>query len=182
MPVDGPLPHPFLDCSRPISAGQSGNVWYRSAPDLPGEVCDQSATIIPSGTPIFLSTLDDEASSLDAPPFNDTTAAGQLAIAQQFANYIEDLFVTVDGVPVTDVTAYRTTTAQFTFDAPTPWISNTTGGIGTGVGDGYFLMLKLFSPDPHTIHYGGRFHIPESVFGMPVDIAKDTTLMITVGR
>ena len=118
----GPLPHPFADCTRPISAGQTGNVWYWSAPDIPNELCDQSATIIPAGTSIFLSTLDDEASSLDAPPFNDPTAAGQLAIAQQFADYIQDLFVTIDGVPLADVTAYRTTTAQFTFNAPTPWI------------------------------------------------------------
>lgn len=176
----GPLPHPFADCTRPISAGQSGNVWYWSAPDIPNELCDQSATVIPAGTSIFLSTLDDEASSLDAPPFNDPTATGQLAIAQQFANFIQDLFVTIDGVPVKDVTAYRTTTAQFTFNAPTPWIFNTTGGSGTGVGDGYFFMLKPLPPGPHTIHYGGRFHIPASAGG-PLDIVKDTTLMITVG-
>ncbi len=180
LPI-GPLPHPFADCTRPISAGQSGNVWYWSAPDIPNETCDQSATVIPAGTSIFLSTLDDEASSLDAPPFNASTAAGQLAIAQQFANYIQDLFVTIDGIPVTDVTAYRTTTGQFTFNAPTPWIFNTTGGSGTGVGDGYFFMIKPLPPGQHTIHYGGRFHIPASVFGTPVDIIKDTTLMITVG-
>ncbi|MBP0595067.1 hypothetical protein J8I87_36515 [Paraburkholderia sp. LEh10] len=156
-----------------------------SAPDIPNETCDQSATVIPAGTSIFLSTLDDEASSLDDPatPFNQTTPEGQLAVARQFADYIQDLFVSIDGVPLKDVTAYRTTTDQFKFTAPTPWVfsPNGTGGNGTAVGDGYFFMLKPLSPGPHTIHYGGRFHIPASVFGIPVDIIKDTTLMITVG-
>lgn len=55
-----------------------------------------------------------------------------------------------------------------------------TGGSGTGVGDGYFFMLKPLPPGPHTIHYGGRFHIPANAGG-PFDIVKDTTLMITVG-
>ncbi|WP_341313594.1 hypothetical protein WN982_19820 [Paraburkholderia sp. IMGN_8] len=179
----GPLPHPFNDCTnRPISAGQTGHVWYWSAPDLPNEICNQSANIIPAGTSIFLSTLDLEASSLDAPPFQASTAAGQLAIAQQFANYIQDLFVSIDDVPVANVTAYRTTTGQFTFTAPSPWIFNTIGGDGTAVGDGYFLMLKPLPAGSHKIHYGGKFHIPAGVFGPdPVDVIKDTTLLITVG-
>jgi hypothetical protein len=179
----GPLPHPFADCTRPISAGQSGNVWYWSAPDMPNETCDQSATVIPAGTSIFLSTLDDEASSLeDDPPFNQTTAEGQLAVARQFADYIQDLFVIIDGVPLKDLTAYRTTTDQFKFTAPAPWIFDPDGpgGNGSAVGDGYFFMLKPLPPGSHTIHYGGRFHIPASAGG-PVDIVKDTTLMITVG-
>src|SRR5207249_10884946 len=105
-----------------------------------------------------LSTLDDEASSLDAPPFQASTAAGQLAIAQQFANYIQDLFVTIDGVPVTNVTAYRTTTGQFPFTAPTPWIFNTVGGYGTAVADGYFLLLEPLTGSPHSVQSGGTFH------------------------
>ncbi|HKR44475.1 MAG TPA: hypothetical protein VJU59_33190 [Paraburkholderia sp.] len=182
-----PLPHPFNDCTnRPISAGQSGNVWYWSAPDQPNEICNQTATMIPPGTSIFLSTLDIEASSLDDPttPFLQTTPELQLAVAQQFANYIQDLFVSIDDVPVANVTAYRTTTNQFTFTAPTPWVfyPTGTGGTGTAVGDGYFLMLEPLPPGSHKIHYGGKFHIPAGVFGPdPVDVIKDTTLLITVG-
>lgn len=179
----GPLPHPFNDCnSRPISAGQTGNVWYWSAPDLPAEICNQSATVIPAGTSIFLSMLDVEASSLDAPPFLATTAADQAAIAKSFADDIQDLFCTIDDVPVTNITAYRTKSGQFSFTAPTPWIFNTTGGNGTAVADGYYLILEPLSAGSHTIHYGGKFHIPAGVFGPdPVDVIKDTTLLITVG-
>jgi hypothetical protein len=179
------LPHPFADCTRPISAGQTGNVWYWSAPDIPNETCNQSATIIPAGTAIFLSMLDVEASSLDAFPFFATMADAQRHIAIEFTNDIRDLFCTIDGVPVVNVTAYRTLTDQFSFFAPTPWIFNTTGGNGTAVGDGYFLILKPLPAGPHTIHYGGRFHFLPGDFGpgqpLPPDVVKDTTLLITVG-
>jgi hypothetical protein len=186
LPIDNP-PHPFFKCNsweRPISTAQTGNVWFWSSPDAV-ETCDQSAIVIPAGKAIFLTTLDVEASSLDDPttPFYQTTAAGQLAIAQQFANYIEDLFVIIDGTPVPNVTAFRTTTNQFTFTAPTPWVFNLNGigGTGTAVGDGYFLMLQL-PAGPHTIHYGGKFNIPKGVVShKAVSITKDVTLFITMG-
>lgn len=178
-----PLPHPFNDCSnRPISAGQTGNVWYWSAPTAAPLTCNQSATIIPAGTSIFLSILNVEASSLDAPPFYALKGADQLSIAQSFANDIQDLFCTIDGAPVTNVAAYRTTTDQFAFSAPTPWIFNNTGGKGTSVADGYYLLLEPLSAGPHTIHYGGRFHFPAGVLGPDaVDIPQDITLQIMVG-
>ncbi|MBB5507785.1 hypothetical protein [Paraburkholderia atlantica] len=181
----GPLPHPFNDCTnRPISAGQTGNVWYWSAPDLPDQICNQSANVIPAGTAIFLTTLDVEASSLDPEPFYAATAAGQRAIAHQFANYIQNVFVSVDDVPIANVSAYRTMTDQFPFTAPTPWVFDPTGtgGNGTAVGDGYFLLLEPLSAGSHKIHYGGNIHIPAGVLGPdPVDIPKDVTLLITVG-
>ena len=188
LPINGPIPHPFLDCqNRPISAGQSGNVWYWSAPDVPNETCDQSATVIPAGTYIFLSTLDVEASTLDTFPFQAFTADAQRQIAINFTNDIQDLFCTIDGTPVVNIRSYRTLTDQFSFFAPTPWVFNPTGagGNGTSVGDGYFLLLKPLPPGPHTIHYGGRFHFRPGDFGhgqpLPPDVIKDTTLLITVG-
>jgi hypothetical protein len=177
----GPLPHPFADCNnRPISADQSGDVWYWSSPD-DVEVCNQSATIIPPGKALFLTTLDVEASSLDAAPFFATTAAGQQAIAQQFANYIQNVFVIIDGTPVPNASTYRVATDQFTFTAPSPWIFNTVGGTGTSVADGYFFMLQL-PPGSHTIRYGGTFNVPKGVLGhKAVTINKDITLLVTIG-
>ncbi|MFM0053844.1 hypothetical protein [Caballeronia grimmiae] len=177
----GPVPHPFQDCTnRSISADQSGDVWYWSAPDAK-LTCNQSGTIIPPGKAIFLTTLDVEASSLDSPPFYATTPADQLAIARQFANYIQDIFVEIDGIPVRNVMAYRATTQQFGFNAPSPWAFGDVGGTGTAVGDGYFLMLRL-PPGSHTIHYGGIFQIPKGVVDKkPVTINKDITLLVTVG-
>jgi hypothetical protein len=182
LPVNGSLPHPFNDCTRPISAAQTGGVWYWSAPDVSGLVCDQRATTIPPGTAVFLTMLDVEASSLDAQPFFASTADEQRQIAMSFANYISDLFCTIDGRSVMNIPAYRTLTQQFSFFAPTPWVFNQVGGKGTAVGDGYFLMLESLSPGEHTIHYGGTFHIPAGVLGPdPVNIPKDVTLCLRVG-
>ncbi|WP_432258033.1 hypothetical protein [Cupriavidus sp. TMH.W2] len=182
----GPLPHPFNDCqNRPISASQTGNVWYWSAPDAAPLLCDQTGTVIPGGTAILLTMLDVEASSLDSDPhFNSPTADGQRKIATTFASYISDLFCTIDGVSVTDIPAYRTTTGQFSFTPPANWIfgTNPTNATATSVAAGYFLLLKPLSPGKHEIHYGGTFHIPAGVFGPDaVDVPKDVTLWIRVG-
>lgn len=170
-----PLPHPFNDCNnRPISADQSGGVWYWSAP-IAKVTCNQSATIIPPGTALFLTTLDVESSSLDAPPFYAPTVDGQQAIAQTWAAYIQDLFVEIDGKSVDNVKAYLVISAPFSFTAPSPWIFGDTGGNGTGVGDGYFFMLQL-PPGSHTIHYGGTLNPPKGK-----SAKMDVTLLITVG-
>lgn len=185
LPVSSPpnLPHPFNDCNnRPISADQTGNVWFWSAPDAT-VVCNQSATIIPAGKAIFLTMLDVEASSRDDPPFFATTAAGQQAIAEKFFSRIGDLFCTIDDVPVANLLAFHAETPQFRFHAPTPWIFEAVGGNGTSVGDGYFLMLQL-PPGSHTIHYGGTFHLLANDLypgSPPLDIHKDVTLLITMG-
>lgn len=186
-----PLPHPFDDCNhRPISAAQTGNVWYWATPNSAQLTCNQMATTIPAGTSIFLSVLDgasiflpmfDGTTSLNNPPIQAFTA-DQLKIASAFASDIHDLFCTIDGVSVANITAYRTTTGPFSFSAPSPWIFGNTGGKGTSIADGYYLLLEPLSAGVHTIHYGGKFVIPAGVFGADQTvIAKDVTLLIRVG-
>ncbi|CAE6825022.1 hypothetical protein [Paraburkholderia haematera] len=187
----GPLPHPFNDCNhRPISAAQTGNVWYWATPSSAHLICNQMATTIPAGTSIFLSILD--GTSIFLPMFNGTTSlntppiqaftADQLKIASAFASDIRDLFCTIDGVSVANIRAYRTTIGPFSFSAPSPWIFGNTGGKGTSVADGYYLLLEPLSAGLHTIHYGGKFVFPAGVFGSDqAVIAKDVTLLIRVG-
>ncbi|KVU32956.1 hypothetical protein WK65_30400 [Burkholderia ubonensis] len=187
LPLDNP-PHPFSKCNaweRPISAAQTGNVWFWSAPDLNPDgtplICDQSAITIPAGKALFLTIRDIEASSLDDPPFRSDTAAGQRSIAQYWFSHIVDVFCKIDGVAVGDVQAFHFLTPQFHFHAPTPWIFGSSGGSGTSVGEGYFLLLQL-PPGPHTIHYGGDFHFNAGELGPdPVDFQKDVTLFVTIG-
>lgn len=175
IPVASALHHPFSDCEqRPISAGQTGDVWFWSAPDLADLKCDQQGTVIPAGTAIFLSMLGVEASSIDAVPFHGSTAAEQARIATSFADGISDLFCTIDGVEVKDLTTFRTLTRQFPISAPAPWIFGQNGGDGTAIGDGYFLMIAPLAAGAHTIHYGGTFHTPVG------DLPKDITLTIKV--
>jgi hypothetical protein len=187
----GPLPHPFDDCNhRPISAAQTGNVWYWATPNSAPLTCNQLATTIPAGTSIFLSVLD--GTSIFLPMFNGTTSLNnpplqaftpdQLKIVSAFASDIRDLFCTIDGVSVGNISAYRTPIGQFSFSAPSPWIFGHTGGKGTAVADGYYLLLEPLSAGLHTIHYGGKFVIPAGVFGSEqAVIAKDITLLIRVG-
>jgi len=177
-PLEG---HPFLDTPEfDFSAGQSGKVWFVGAPDL----ITRPATI-PEGTALFLTIRDVETSTLEDPPFFGGTEAEQRANSTWFADHIVNLFCIIDGVPVKNLQAYRFASPQFEFTAPTPWIFGNPdiniGGAGTGVGDGYFVMVDSFSKGHHTIHYGGTYHFEPGEFGdEAVDLPHDVTIELTV--
>ena len=94
-----------------------------------------------------------------------------------------DVFCVIDGVPVKNLGAYRFLSPQFQFTAPTPRIFGATGGVGTAVGDGYYLMLAPMSKGTHTIHYGGTFHFEAGEIDnleQPLDLPKDITIILNV--
>lgn len=175
LPLNG---HPFNECMKDFSAGQSGNVWYWSSPDGP-VTCNET---IPAGTAIFLTIRDVETSSLEDPPFHGVTAVEQAANSKWFADHIVKVFCTIDGEPVENIMpTYRFSSGQYVFTAPSPWVFGTTGGTGSSVADGYYLMLRPLSKGKHTIHYGGTFHFNAGELGPdPVDLPKDVTLQLTV--
>jgi hypothetical protein len=175
LPLEG---HPFIDDPEfDFSAHQSGPVWFWSAPDGPLE----RVVTLPEGKALFLTLRDVECSSLEDPPFFGATEEEQREVAAWFADHIVDVFCTIDGVSVENLQDFRFSTDQFEFDAPTPWIFGATGGAGTAVGDGYFLMLAPMSKGHHTIHYGGTFHFEAGELGEePVDFPKDITIQLTV--
>lgn len=179
LPVEG---HPFLaGPDDDFSAGQSGSVWFWSAPDGP-----MTRTVrMPAGKTLFLTIRDVDTSSLEAPPFFGATEQEQRANSTWFADRIENVFVTIDGVAVENLDHFRFSTPQFEFTAPTPWIFGDVGGTGTAVGDGYFLLLEL-PKGQHTIHYGGTFRFaPGELFPdvqEEIVLPKDITLKITVGK
>jgi hypothetical protein len=175
LPLAG---HPALDDpSFVFSAGQSGRVWYWAAPDGP----ITRRVTLPAGKALFLSIRDAETSTLEDPPFFGATEAAQRASSEWFADHITNVFCIIDGVPVHNLHAFRFSTPQFEFTAPTPWIFGSTGGTGTSVGEGYFLILHSFSKGPHTIHYGGTFHFNAGELGdQPLDFPHDVTIQLTV--
>jgi len=149
LPVDG---HPFLNSPDfHCNAGQTGHVWFLGAPFDPTE----RTCTIPAGKSVFFALLNAECSDLEG---LGTTEADQRTCAKFFADHISDLFCSIDGVPVKNLAAYGVQSPQFTFTAPTPWIFGDTGGTGTSVSDGYFLMLAPLSRGAHTLRYGGSFH------------------------
>ena len=177
LPLEG---HPFLDTPEfDFSAGQSGSVWFVGAPDGP---ITRTVTL-PSGKALFLTIRDVETSTLEEPPFFGATEEQQRSNSVWFADHIVDVFCIIDGVPVANLEDFRFESPQFEFTAPTPWIFGATGGTGTAVGDGYFLMLEL-PKGHHTIHFGGTFHFEAGELGNdePFDLPHDVTLEVTVGK
>jgi hypothetical protein len=134
-----------------VSTGQTGDVWFLSG--LFG-TSTRSGTI-PKGKNLFLAIANGEWSDLEGFP----TEADQRAQAKSATDtaLVDSLFCTIDGVPVSDLVTFRHATAQFTFNAPTPWIFGDVGGTGHSVDDGYYVMLKKLSPGAHTIHFGVTF-------------------------
>jgi len=86
----------------------------------------------------------------------------------------------IDGVAVPNIDSYRFISPQFHFCAPSPWIFGETGGNGTAVADGYFVMTGPFLRGTHTINIKGAFHFSVAE-GDPFDFdaSADVTYHIT---
>lgn len=101
--------------------------------------------------------------------------------AKFLADHIANVSCTIDGEAIQNIAGYRVASAQFPFTAPTPWIFGDTGGAGTAVADGYFVILKPLAKGKHTIRIQGSFHFSVAE-GDPFDFdaVADVTYRITV--
>jgi hypothetical protein len=175
-----PLPHPGIDDPNfDVRDGQTGDVWFLAAPF--GTV-ERTATI-PQGKALFIALLNAEASSLEEFPFYGANETDQRYWANWNADHIVEgsLFFEIDGVPIPDITSYRAESPQFKFKAPTPWIFGATGGKGTSVGDGYYVLLEPLPKGEYTIHYGGALHYSVADGdGFDYDASLDMTYHLTV--
>lgn len=176
LPVDG---HPAIDSPDfDINAGQSGDVWFLGAPF---GVVERTATI-PAGKALFIAVMNAECSSLEPEEsgFHGDTAKEQRTCAKYWNDHNIALFCEIDGVAVKRLESYRVTSPQFTFTAPTPWIFGTTGGTGTAVGDGYYVLVTPLSKGQHTIHFGGILRFTLSEDGFDRDFPLDMTYHLTI--
>jgi hypothetical protein len=151
LPVEG---NPTTDTPDfDVTDGQTGDVWNLAAFFGTGE----RTCTIPADKYLMVGLLNTEWSSLED-PFPETEEE-QAEIAASVADFIvvDSLFFEIDGVPVENLADFRFQSPQFKFKAPTPWIFGPTGGKGTAVADGYYVMLQPLSPGEHTLHYGGSF-------------------------
>jgi hypothetical protein len=171
FPITG---HPFIDDpSFNISAGQSGQVWYLAAPfGTVVRTCN-----VPYDKALFVGLLNAEASDLEG---LGTTYADQLANAKFNADHIINLTCMIDGTPVNDISSFRVASPQVSFNAPSPWIFGTTGGAGTSVGDGYYVMIKPLAVGSHIVHYTGSFHFTLANDGFDFDADIDMTYNLNV--
>jgi hypothetical protein len=178
--MEYPLPgNPALEQPNPfdLSVRQSGQVWFWAAPDF-----GERVATLPVGKALFLTLRDVECSSLEPEDsgFHGDTEAEQQACAKFWADHIVEVFCVIDGVAVENLQAYRFSSPQISFTAPTPWIFGETGGAGTSAGDGYFLMLTPLPKGQHTIHYGGTFRFTLEEDGFEAEFPKDITIQLTV--
>ena len=173
LPLAG---HPANDTpSFDVTEGQSGHVWFLTTP-TPGTPVVRNCAI-PADKALFIESLNSEWSSLEG----YLTEPDQRAAADWYAQHMHNLYFMLDGKRLHDIDDYLTSSPQFTFTAPTPWLFGDTGGTGTTVGEGYCFLVAPLSVGRHTIQYGGSFHFSIAE-GDPFDYDAqvDTTYNLTV--
>src|SRR5262245_31596366 len=143
MPIDPaacPDLHPFFDTTGAcVSLGQSGKVWFVTAPlSTPLE----REYTVPRGISLFIALPTTECSSVEPVPFFGSTEAEQRACANLWGDSIQAVFFEIDGVPIQNIAAHRAESPQFTFTAPENNILGVPGGSeGTAVADGYYVQV-----------------------------------------
>lgn len=86
------------------------------------------------------------------------TAEELLGVTEEFLTEdVSDISVWVDGVEVGNPFAYRATSEPFTLEVE-PGTLWTDGGLAPGshyptISDGYYMMLKPFTPGEHILHF-----------------------------
>ncbi len=177
---------PFFNTGGPvdISAGQSGNVWFLAGSNngLPN---GPRTGVVPAGKSLFFPL----ANFINDYPCPDPTfqpAPGETLehFLQRTGNEILDyylppdhldLFAEIDGVSLTNLSAYRATSSMFTFTADSTVAEHPefdpciTGSPQSGVAVGYWLLLPPLTPGMHTLH-----------FGAPSFFHQDVTYVLTV--
>jgi len=175
--------NPNLDATGAhCTEGQSGQVWFLAGSfgTLPSPI-DRFCTV-PTGTSLLLPVLNqaDGAGLLDCggpAPFDVPCANFQfngktgVAALREVAKISQDnpvlLQLSIDGVPLSDVTAYRAQSPVFSYTLTTDNVISfllaafglpgpePTGTYAPAVSDGYWVMFTPLPPGQHTIHFEG---------------------------
>jgi hypothetical protein len=175
--------NPILDGNEDkIAFGQPKHVWFlaNAAP-----VVNRHFTI-PAGTALYATILNVEFdNSLCVDPDTNFTVAELRAAAKSAADSFTDIEVQLDGIPIEDIAAYRSTSPVFTATLPANNILQffgcadvLPGTYGPLVADGYALLLVPPSVGEHTIHISGVIVVDPSDPSNNVDV--DVTWHITV--
>jgi len=171
LPADG---HPLFDeTGAYASAGQSGPVWFLGGVFNVSGTAHRTITV-PKGTALFFPVINVEWDNV-CPP-GSLTIEELRALAAFFADLATDLACEVDGVPVPNMSRFRTPADAFSVTFPDNNLFQLFGcdaPAGTYypfVGDGYYVMLGPLSKGHHTLHFTGTFGPP---VGFTLDITYD---------
>ncbi len=167
-----------------VTESQTGDVWFLGGPflDSPSAGTIRRSCRIPTGKALFFPLFNVECSSIEAPPFYGATAEHQAGLARYWADHIVDPFCEIDGIPLSNLDAYRVQNPQIEITAPAPWLLGKAGGKGTSSGDGYFVFLAPLAPGQHTLRFGGAMVVTKGKDPTPADQRWqiDMTYHITV--
>ena len=95
---------------------------------------------------------------LEGPPFFGATEQEQRICANNFLNNASAIHANIDGYEVIDPEQYRidSPAGGFEFTAAPDNPVSIPPGNGTGVSDGFWILLKPFKPGEHTISFSGN--------------------------
>lgn len=163
------------DAEYDVRTGQTGRVWFLST------ALAHPHIEVPVGTALFIPMMNVECSSLEPEDsgFHGNTEAEQAECAKYWADHIINASCVIDGKPKQP---YRVVSPQFSFTAPSPWIFGPTGGDGTAVGDGWYVMIAPLSVGEHIIEVKATLHFEAGELGPdPVDaLQTDVTWHVNV--
>ncbi len=173
-----PSMNPLLDPSGAFcTQGQSGRVWFL-AETFGGSAIRTCA--VPAGTMLFFPILNGAFGSGlgDCPPGNPGAGCSVPTLRAAAAANVDPpvtLLVSIDGVPLTGLSAYRATSPVFSYTVTSDNVVGLLAGTYSPVvSDGYWMMLAPLSAGAHTIFIKGISYIPPS--GFETDVTYNLTV------
>ncbi len=187
--------NPLLDpTGAQCGVGQSGPVFFLVG--TAGGTATRDDCLVPADTALFFPILDVEDNireerQSNAPP--GTTAADMQTLVGKFMDTVTDMHVSVDGHPISNLSAYRgASPAPFAMQVPAPpsnnletyyGYSHISGKVHPTVSDGYWIMLAPLPPGKHTITFGGTQKGSVKLLNgssYDIDFSVDVTYNLTV--
>jgi hypothetical protein len=179
LPFDG---HPLNDLTgADASSGQSGHVWFLGGLWWPNDGTPPPGTVtrhitVPAGTALFFPIVNGENNFVEAP---SAATIEELWDTQAWLDAYgnQNLYATIDGRPLLNLTAYRTPAPVFEVCLPEGnalevWgVDFPSGCIEPVVADGFFLMVQPLSVGTHEITFGVKD------VGWTMDIVYDITVV-----
>ena len=130
-----------------------------------GELVEHNCSI-PLGTSILFPIANVACNSLDAPPFFGANEQEQRTCSKGFADKVINLEVIIDGEKLKNPEQYRVASPKggFKFVAAKDNPFFTPKGHGTGVSDGFWVLMAPLSPGKHKISFKGTFDLSPDDF------------------
>jgi hypothetical protein len=118
---------------------------------------------IPQGTSILFPIVNVLCDNLEAPPFFGENETDQRICANNLLDKAFDLHAEIDGYEVKNPEQYRidSPAGGFEFTAVENNPVFIPAGNGTGVSDGFWILLKPLKPGEHTITFSGKLNFTD---------------------